>query len=887
MKHNASLSGDPPHSGSPSTSASVEPELPAHSPGRGLGSAAGRQPLASSLPQASQSVQEQPRGSDARGLEPHCGAQLYQTLRAVVRLTSSSPAPDLLLPQICQILTLHSGFDVARVLRRTGQVLSLAAYAGRPLGGDVARSADAADPDAPPALADHVWRSGQPCMVSELPAGPGAAAWAEPLRGIGLCSGIALPLWSGSALHAVLEVYCSDPTALDSEGQDLLRTVAQSVSTCLAQHDCAARRGVAEEALRSSEQRLKLLIEQAPAALAMFDLSMRYLHVSRRWLADYRIQTEEVIGRSHYDVFPDLPAHLREVHQRALRGEAQQAEAERFERADGTVHWVRWQVWPWYDTSGLVGGILINTEDISERMKVEDGLRLRSAALAAATDGIVITDPRGVIEWLNPAFSTLSGYAPGEVVGKTFGQLVRSGEQPESFYTKLWSTIRQGLPWQGELINRRKDGSQYHEHMSITAVRNAAGRITHYIAIKQDISEKQRMEAMLLRTQRLESIGRLAGGIAHDLNNLLTPMLMAPAVLRMFITDSRAMASLDSIETSAQRGASIIRQLLTFSRGLPGDKAPVQLRTLLQDMAKIIHEAFPKNISLRTRASRDVPTTLGDATQLHQVLMNLCVNARDAMPDGGTLTLSLDCVNVEEPKAQANRVSPGPYVVLGARDTGIGIPPENLERIFDPFFTTKQVGEGTGLGLSTTLGIVRAHQGFIEVESAPGQGARFSIYLPADGPAVPAQSEGALADLPQGHGELVLVVDDEELAGRVTCQMLELCGYRTVSASNGREGLRIYHSRRREIQVVVTDLMMPQVDGITLIRTLRAEESDVQKPGIVVMTGYISQPELLDELRQVGYRVISKPFTAEVLLDSVAEAMRTHSHESVKRANNG
>lgn len=628
----------------------------------------------------------------------------------------------------------------------------------------------------------------------------------------------------------------------------------------------------AEASLRSHEGHLQLLFDHAPVALAMLDRDMRYLHASQRWLDDYRVSGEALRGRCHYDVYPEIPEHWKRVHQRSLKGEVVQAEAEKFVHADGRVQWLRWETRPWLQNDGSIGGIVIFTEDITARRESEEVRRLLSLALSVAANAIVITDPQGQIEWMNPAFAAISGYSSAEALGQNITQLVRSGLHEHSFYEAMHRTISSGQPWQGELTNRRKDGSLYSEIMSITPLLEADGKISHFIAIKQDISDQKRMEALLLRTQRLESVGRLAGGLAHDLNNLLTPMLMAPPMLRMFVQDAIALESLDNIEACARRGANIIRQLLTFSRGQPGEKVPVQLRMLLRDMMRLMQEAFPKNITLKQSVPRDLPTVLGDATQLHQVLMNLCVNARDAMPQGGTLSLSLQTVSVGAEQANAHGVEPGLYVLLTASDTGIGIPKQNLEQIFDPFFTTKNVGEGTGLGLSTSLGIVQGHQGFIEVESVVGHGSQFRIYLPASEPVSvhPAAGSGPLQ--PQGNGELVLVVDDEELARRATCRLLEQAGYRTIEASNGEEGLQIWRQHRASTRILVTDLMMPYRDGVSLLRELEQEPPSQPPLRVVVITGYLSDPTILNGLHEAGYVTLTKPFSASSLLDALLRA---------------
>ncbi len=507
--------------------------------------------------------------------------------------------------------------------------------------------------------------------------------------------------------------------------------------------------------------------------------------------------------------------------------------------------------------------------DITERKRAEAALQLQGAALAAAANAIVITDAQGTIEWSNPAFSVLSGYTGEETIGKNPRDLVKSGQQTAAFYQELWDTIRAGQVWHGELVNRRKDGTLYSEDMTITPLRAVGHAITHFIGIKQNVTERKEMEKQLLRSQRLESVGRLAGGIAHDLNNILAPVLLAPPLLREAIRDPDTRNMVDLIETSTKRGAEIIKQLLTFSRGLKGERVPLQLSLLVREMRSLMRETFPKNITVRLQLPAEVPLVLSDTTQLHQVLMNLCVNARDAMPDGGELTLSLEALTLDTAAAAAiPGARAGSFIVLGVGDTGTGIAPEILEKIYDPFFTTKAVGKGSGLGLSTTLGIVRSHAGFIQVRSAPGQGTLFRVFLPVSKQSVLVDSTAAaeLPTAPQGHGEQVLVVDDEKHLRLMARKILEGNGYRILEAEDGAEALRLLESGNGLPQVVLTDLLMPRMDGPQLIRALRQLPVP---PKIVVMGGIPPPPETLQELGLTAQAFIAKPFDAATLLNAL------------------
>jgi PAS domain S-box-containing protein len=417
----------------------------------------------------------------------------------------------------------------------------------------------------------------------------------------------------------------------------------------------------------------------------------------------------------------------------------------------------------------------------------------------------------------------------------------------------------------------RRDGNVVWIHDELRLLRGATGHPQEVVGAWTDITERKELETHLLRTQRLESVGRLASGIAHDLNNILAPMLMAPPVLREVIQDPELRNMLDLVETNAQRGSNIIKQLLTFGRGMEGERVPVQLRALVNEMSGIIRETFHKNIITRRETPPDTWLVSGDATQLHQVLMNLCVNARDAMPEGGTLTLKLENQEFDESFARMTPgARPGRYVCLSVTDTGEGIAPEHLDKIFDPFFTTKELGKGTGLGLSTVLGIVQSHDGFIQVHSQPGRGTQFKVYLPASEAAEVQPASQANQPLPQGGGELVLVVDDESSVRQVTRQLLERNGYRVIEATEGADGITQYVAHQKEVQVVVTDLAMPVMDGPAFIRVLRRLNPPVR---VIAVSGYQSKSSLPADLGVPGEAHLSKPFSGAMLLQTLQRVL--------------
>jgi len=340
----------------------------------------------------------------------------------------------------------------------------------------------------------------------------------------------------------------------------------------------------------------------------------------------------------------------------------------------------------------------------------------------------------------------------------------------------------------------------------------------------------------------------------------------------MKLCDPASQELLSMVETSAHRGASMVSQVLSFARGVEGQRVELQIKHVLRDVEKIACETFPKSIVVRTQFPLDLWTVVGDPTQLHQVLLNLCVNARDAMPEGGTLTLAVEDTTIDAHYAGLfGDVIPGPYLRIRVEDTGTGIPPKVLEKIFDPFFTTKDVGKGTGLGLSTSLAIVKSHGGFLRVDSQPGKGARFDIYLPAQTEAQSESGGGATVAIPRGNDELILVVDDEAAVQRVTRQTLEAFGYRAVVAADGAEAVGIFASRAAEIAVVLTDMMMPTMDGLAIVQVLRRMRCTAP---IIVASGMAADDQLA-QVAELGVRhFLVKPYSAETLLRKLAEVLR-------------
>lgn len=508
----------------------------------------------------------------------------------------------------------------------------------------------------------------------------------------------------------------------------------------------------------------------------------------------------------------------------------------------------------------------------------EQKLRQLSRVVEKSLNLVVITDPEGRIEYVNQRFTTVTGYTLQEVLGKTTS-ILKSGETSPETYKTLWETIRAGNEWRGEFHTRKKNGELYWERASISAITDRMGAITHYLALKEDITEHKLLTEQFLRAQRIENIGRLASGVAHDINNILAPIMLASTMLDEELPEDTHRQLVLTIQESAKRGADIVRQVLTFARGVEGQKTLLHPQLVLAQMENILRETFPKSIECTLSIPEGLWSFFGDATQLHQVLLNLCVNARDAMmPGGGTLAMAAENVEIDENyAATAHNVKPGRYVLMKVSDSGCGIPTSMIDTIFDPFFTTKETDQGTGLGLSTVVGIVKSHNGFIEVDSEQGRGSTFRVFIPTTGAFVPNAIESPLEfgpeespAPPQGQGETILIVDDEPAILKVTSSFLIKNGYTVLSAGDGIEALTIYVKNSADIKLVVTDVMMPMMDGVNLTRALKKINPLVQ---VIAASGH-TEISHKNDLRALGIQTfLIKPFNNHQLLEAIHNAI--------------
>jgi len=761
-----------------------------------------------------------------------------------------------------------------------------------------------------------------------------------------------------------------------------------------------AQRQLAETKLISREKYLRALTENSLDVLTILDREGRFQYNSPSLKQLLGYEPGEVAGRNAFELVhgEDLPSCLAAFERALQNPELRVTHEFRFRRKDGS--WCHLEV---VGQNRLddpeIAGVVLNSRDVSQRRQVEARLRLQSAALESTANAIVITDRTGNVTWANPAFTRLTGYSLKEIQGQN-PRLLKSGRHDQAFYKSLWDTILAGRVWQAEMVNRRKDGSLYTEENIITPVRDERGEITHFVAIKQDVTarkqadqalvesehrfsvfmanlpvaafikdhdgrtlfankylqglfgwrewemkrttellpavvaekmtaddrkalaegplvvqetvvdkegrertfetykfpilvngkpvllggvaldvtERRELESQLRQAQKMEAVGRLAGGVAHDFNNLLTVIRGYADLLVQDPQNVKGVEHLRQIASAAERAAGLTRQLLAFSRRSAMQMATVDMNALVDNLTKMLRRLIGEDIVLETTYGAGLPPIRGDASTLEQVIINLVVNARDSMPEGGTLNIRTRAVKIDDTHVHHHHEArAGDFICLSIRDSGCGISPEVMAHLFEPFFTTKDVGKGTGLGLATVHGIVKQHSGWIEVSTAVAAGTEFLIYIPvAPASEWPAAKE-ARSPMATARGqETILLVEDEALVRGLAGHILSRCGYQVIEADCAATALALWDQKASQIDLLLTDLIMPGgMSGRDLADKLRQA-----RPGLKVIytSGYSPSRAGQDHRVLEGLEFVPKPYSPDKLIQAVQSCLANGAH---------
>lgn len=612
---------------------------------------------------------------------------------------------------------------------------------------------------------------------------------------------------------------------------------------------------------------LKRALDES-AIVAITDQTGRITYVNQKFCDISKYTRDELIGQDHRIINSGYhpKEFIRGLWSNIANGKVWRGEL-RNKAKDGSIYWVDTTIVPFLDERGKPAQYVAIRYEITARKLAEERIRHQASLLDKAQDAILVCDLNFQVIYWNKGAERLYGWSAEESFGRLVADLLCGGNP--DFVAKAKHALSESDEWKAESRHLARNGEPIVVESRWTLVRDEKGAADYYLVTNTDITDKKRTEEHLLRAQRMESIGTLAGGIAHDLNNILSPILMAVDMLQLEGPGPATARWLAMIKENSERGADLVKQVLTFARGMAGDRVSVRLKHIVKDLVGVLKQTLPKSITVKHNVATDLWTISADPTQIHQVITNICINARDAMPTGGTITIDAQNVSIDENYARMNvDAEPGNYVLLTVSDTGTGMEADVVKRIFDPFFTTKEIGKGTGLGLATTLTIVKSHGGFINVYSEIHRGTRFSIYLPSAEEAAVTTAATQTEALPRGAGQTILVVDDEENIRTIAEATLGQFGYRTLTAVDGTDALAVYSQNAKKIDAVLTDMAMPYMDGTALIRALKKIDPAIP---IVVMSGLVSEAQNAD-LTALGVNAsLSKPYTAETLLKALAE----------------
>jgi PAS domain S-box-containing protein len=625
-----------------------------------------------------------------------------------------------------------------------------------------------------------------------------------------------------------------------------------------------SERQQAEQALRESERLLRSVIDNAPLVLWAVDAEGRFTFSEGRGLKSLGLRPGEVVGQSLFEIYAGNDEIIAAVRS-ALAGTEV--------RAVAVVQGMSWEsrYGPLTNDAGEILGALGVSIDITERKRAEQERIRLSTAVEQAAEAVMLTDIHGSIQYVNPAFEHITGFTREDALGRT-PEILRSGTHDEDFFDDLWRTIRSGRVWNGRITNRQKSGVLVEQDATISPIHDSEGTIIGYVWIARDVTDQVQLEILLRQSQKMEAVGQLAGGVAHDFNNILQAIHgYTELAMDRSMADSSVRHHLEQVMQATERAASLVRQLLAFSRRERLKPECLDLDEVILGTLKMLGRVLGEHIDLDVRPRGGTKLINADRGQVEQILMNLCVNARDAMPDGGTIAVATEEVTFDEEFVEHHPwAAVGSFAVLSVSDTGSGIPEEIRERIFEPFFTTKEVGQGTGLGLATVYAITKRHDGLIDVVSDPKGGTKFRIHLPVGQGRTAADAVGAAQPWPVGGNETILLAEDDRLVREWVLRVLGAAGYRVVVASDGEEALELFLRHKDEVDLALLDVLMPRRTGREVSRTINGHRPDLP---VVFTTGY-SDDVLSAEQYQTGpLQILQKPYDAREILLKIREVL--------------
>jgi len=630
------------------------------------------------------------------------------------------------------------------------------------------------------------------------------------------------------------------------------------------------------EALASERNMLRTLIDNLPDRIYAKDAESRFLlnNVAHMHALGAK-SLEEMVGKTDFDYRPNEVAKLQyDDDQRVVQsGKSQHEKEECAILENGEKSWTLSTKVPLHNSQGNVIGIVGISHNITVRKEAEESLQESEEKYRRFFEedlaGDYVSTEEGKLIACNPAFAKIFGY--DSVDDALMGNVLKHYKEPMQHekFLRLLKEHKKLEYYEEEML--RVDGKQLHVIENAVGKFDKQGDLVEIRGYVFDNTEHRKLEQQMIRAQKMESIGVLAGGIAHDLNNVLGPIMMGIDIVRKNVQDQQSLRMLDTMAVSTQRGADILKQVLTFARGAEGEQKLLQPKRLMEEVVALMKETFPRSIEIRSEVGKDIPTVVADPTQIHQVLLNLCVNARDAIPEHGELKIGIEKMDIDENFARVHLgAKPGLYVVFSVTDTGTGIPQEVKDRIFEPFYTTKAVGRGTGLGLSTVSSIVKSHGGFMTVYSEVGRGTTFRVYIPAAKEGELKRQQESKEEIPGGKGELILVVDDEDSIREITKAMLENHGYQVTTANDGAEALAVYAKQQSQIKLVIMDMMMPILGGPQTIQGLRRIDPKVR---IIAVSGLTSDGKTAAVSNGDVAAFLQKPYSSDMLLQTIAAAL--------------